>query len=152
MKKKKDHCHYIYEEGDFHLIPGCYGTAGLGADNCTCNQDVSLSTLELFYKVSIVEGEAVDDIKVPKNDAEFVAYLARKGAEEGSCGRMCQECAFRINSPANKEAHNVKSAIKALSKESAQFNCHPQGSYGNADEICKGFAYAKKYLEKLNLR
>ena len=144
-------CHYIYEDGDIHLIPGCYGTVGLGPENCTCDQELSLLALELFHKVSIAEGIQVYNSKLPKSDAEFVASLARKGAEGGKCGKMCKECAFRINSPANREAHNVKDAIKALSKECAQFNCHPQGGYGNADEICKGFAYAKLYLDKLKL-
>lgn len=90
-------------------------------------------------------------------DNVFIAKLARKGAEEtkGKFGKMCKECAFRENSPANLEVHNVEKAkyildeIAYFGQSDKVFNCHIQSTYIVADELCVGFQYAKKYLSQL---
>jgi len=83
-----------------------------------------------------------------RSDSEVIAMMAKKGAALGSCGKMCNECAFKLGSAANVEDHNAAAAIDALSNEGAVFNCHPQGGYGNAGKTCVGFLYASQFLNQ----
>lgn len=80
---------------------------------------------------------------------EVVALFAQRGAKLGDCGKMCSECAFKLNSPANLEEQNADAALESLSVPGAVFHCHPQGSYGDAGRVCTGFKYAKQYLESI---
>lgn len=87
---------------------------------------------------------------MPKNN-EKLAELARKGAAIQSCGKMCSSCAFKLNSAANLEPHNVETAFETLQEYSfgtrSQFNCHKQTG-GDAGRICTGFQYATNYLSR----
>ena len=70
-----------------------------------------------------------------------LAALARKGAQAGNLGRMCDTCAFKLDSDANFEPHNVESAWNCLAYE-GQFNCHITSGVDKGCE-CIGFKYAK---------
>lgn len=85
-------------------------------------------------------------------EAKVLSEMARKGAKYGSCGRMCKECAFKEGATANKEEKNVLAAHDLLLKvaiygdSAGQFNCHQRGTFKDKGELCKGFLYAKQYL------
>lgn len=77
-----------------------------------------------------------------------IAVFAKKGAKEGEyLGKMCSTCAFKLNSPANLEPHNVEAAMECLAYYMT-FNCHKKEG-GNKGCECIGFQYAKRYLESL---
>lgn len=79
---------------------------------------------------------------------ETIASWAQKGAATGiDCGKMCNECAFRIGSVAQQEPHNVDTAAQSLAWE-GQFNCHKNG-FEDAGKPCVGFLYAKAYFDGL---
>lgn len=66
-------------------------------------------------------------------------------------GRMCSDCAFKKGGAANSEEHNVEAAMTALCWE-GKFNCHAHDNDGkliDAGTACRGFMYAKIYLESL---
>lgn len=77
----------------------------------------------------------------------LLADYAQKGAKLCDCGKMCNECAFKLNSPANLEEHNVDGAMSALAYEGV-FNCHIN-DYEDAGEPCRGFLYAKQYFNNI---
>ncbi len=58
---------------------------------------------------------------------------------------MCGTCAFKLDSDANLEPHNVKSALEALAYY-GQFNCHITTGVNKGCE-CIGFKHAKQHLE-----
>ena len=70
-----------------------------------------------------------------------LAELARKGAAYANHGRMCGTCAFKLDSDANFEPHNVEAAWHCLAYE-GQFNCHVTSGVDKGCE-CVGFKYAK---------
>lgn len=78
---------------------------------------------------------------------EVIAELARKGATLGDCGKMCKSCAFRLNSDANVEPHNVSAAFGTV-VYGGIFNCHKEKGV-DKNEPCAGFLYAKKWFERL---
>ena len=80
---------------------------------------------------------------------ELLAHFAKEGAKLGDCGRMCNECAFKLNSAANLESHNVELGFLAL-LTGRGFNCHPQGGYGNAEKSCIGYKYADQHYKNQN--
>lgn len=77
-----------------------------------------------------------------------LSNMAIEGAKIGDLGRMCDSCAFKFNSPANLEPHNVQAAHECLAYEMT-FNCHIEPGVDKGCE-CTGFKYAKHYLETLN--
>ena len=86
------------------------------------------------------------------NDNITISNIAKKGAKLGSCGKMCNECAFKKNSVANLESHNVEKALFILEEISLKgesghvFNCHIQGTFKKSEKQCVGFLYAKQFL------
>lgn len=78
-----------------------------------------------------------------------IAFFAQNGAKHGDLGKMCNTCAFKLNSEANLEPHNVNQAFECLAHE-MQFNCHKEIGIDKGCE-CVGFKYAKQYFEKLNV-
>ena len=79
-----------------------------------------------------------------------LAQMAQKGAKLGSCGRMCNTCAFKLNSPANLESDTVEAAFDALAW-GMQFNCHPQDTgFGDGGKLCVGYQYALQHLNDKN--
>lgn len=74
-----------------------------------------------------------------EHDRRYIADLAVKGAQKKNCGAMCGSCAFKLDSPANLEPHNVAAAISTL--QSGQFNCHVEIGV-DSGQPCKGFLNA----------
>lgn len=75
----------------------------------------------------------------------YANLIAREGAKFGKCGRMCNECVFKLNSIANKDPDTVTDALDALAYY-GEFGCHiAPGVY--AGHTCAGFLYAKQYFE-----
>ena len=70
-----------------------------------------------------------------------LALLARNGAKFGDQGKMCSTCAFKLDSEANQEPHNVEAAWECLAYE-GQFNCHVTSGVDKGC-VCVGFKYAK---------
>lgn len=70
-----------------------------------------------------------------------LAELARVGAKFGDQGKMCGTCAFKLDSDANFEPHNVEAAWECLAYE-GQFNCHITSGV-NKECKCIGFKYAQ---------
>lgn len=75
-----------------------------------------------------------------------ISEYAKKGAEEFKHGAMCKTCAFKFNSEANLEPHNVRAAFECLAYGQI-FNCHIKPGENKGCE-CVGFKYAKDYLNK----
>jgi hypothetical protein len=69
-----------------------------------------------------------------------LAELARNGAKFADHGRMCGTCAFKLDSDANLEPHNVEAAWDCLAYE-GQFNCHVTSGVDKGC-VCAGFKYA----------
>jgi hypothetical protein len=74
-----------------------------------------------------------------------LAALARDGASLGDQGKMFGTCAFKLNSDANLEPHNVSAAWECLAYE-GQFNCHIISGV-NKGCRCVGFKYAITAVE-----
>lgn len=92
-------------------------------------------------------GDFYDDNEHNELMRKRLAELARKGARLGRLEdrpRMCDTCAFKLNSPANMEPHNVDAAWHCLAHE-GQFNCHIVSGV-DAGCVCTGFRYAQQHL------
>lgn len=76
-----------------------------------------------------------------------LAEIAKKGAKIKNLGRMCNSCAFKYNSAANLEAHNVESAWEVVAFGGV-FNCHIESGI---DKGCKciGFLHAKQFFDSV---
>jgi len=74
-----------------------------------------------------------------------LAEIAQKGAAIENLGRMCGTCAFKLDSDANLEPHNVQAAWDCLAYEGT-FNCHIESGVNKGCE-CIGFKYAKAFFE-----
>lgn len=79
-----------------------------------------------------------------ENARIYIAKIATDGAQIKSCGRMCSSCAFKKDSPANLEPHNVNAAIAAL--EQGQFNCHIEIDVDSGSP-CAGFMNALQIVD-----
>lgn len=84
-----------------------------------------------------------------KKPNEVIAMWAREGAKIANCGNMCSECAYKLNSLANLEPHNVDGAATAI-LSGIPFNCHKKGTFENAGKRCTGYLYAKAYADKMD--
>lgn len=78
-----------------------------------------------------------------------LAALAREGAKFENHGKMCGTCAFKLNSDANFEPHNVDRAWDCLATEGT-FNCHVESGVDKGCE-CVGFKYAKAAFRSSNI-
>jgi len=76
-----------------------------------------------------------------------LAGFAIRGAKHGNLGKMCGTCAFKLDSDANLEPHNVQAAWDALAYE-GQFNCHIETGV-NKGCVCIGFKYAQAFFNNL---
>lgn len=79
----------------------------------------------------------------------LLADAARKGAELDAChGKMCHDCAFRVQPDVNGYMDAVNSAMDLLvhNSNNASFHCHTP-EYGDAGKLCSGFLYAKQYFD-----
>lgn len=83
------------------------------------------------------------------NRRKRIAIMAIEGAKGANRGAMCSSCAFKLDSPANLEPHNVDAALDALYMPGFVFNCHIEPGFDKGCE-CIGFQYAKHYLETLD--
>lgn len=77
---------------------------------------------------------------------KFIADLAIKGAKIKRLGKMCSTCAFKHNSDANLEPHNVDTAAQCVIFDLGVFNCHKEIDV-DAKKRCVGFLHAKQYVE-----
>lgn len=75
----------------------------------------------------------------------FIADMAMKGAAIKNHGAMCSTCAFKFDSDANKEPHNVESAAQCVIFDLGVFHCHKEIDV-DAGVPCKGFLNAKEYV------
>lgn len=82
-----------------------------------------------------------------EHQRKYIAELAKKGAAIKPLGRMCGSCAYKYNSAANLEPHNVEAAAEAAIFGQAVFNCHKNG-YEDAGKRCVGFLHARQYVEQ----
>lgn len=73
--------------------------------------------------------------------------VAIEGAKVECQGRMCSSCAFKFDSPANLEPHNVEAAHESLAYY-IPFNCHTEPG---VDKGCPsiGYLHAKRYFDSL---
>ncbi len=74
--------------------------------------------------------------------------MAMQGAKIANLGKMCNTCAFKLDSPANLEPHNIQAAHECLAGNDMQFNCHKAPGIDKKIK-CKGFMYAKAYLKSI---
>lgn len=79
----------------------------------------------------------------------ILADWAQKGAALGDCGRMCHDCAFRVQADVNYYQETVEKAAELLAYGGGTFNCHT-ADYKDAGTPCKGFLYAKQYVNSLD--
>lgn len=77
-----------------------------------------------------------------------IADWAQKGAQIGDCGKMCHDCAFRIQPDINYYSKTVDAAAELLAYGGGHLNCHTS-DYQDAGRTCVGFKYAAQYLKSL---
>ena len=83
------------------------------------------------------------------NQRKVISEYAKRGAAIKPLGKMCSTCAFKLDSPANLEPHNVEAAHQCLAFY-GEFNCHITTGVDKG-VTCVGFLHAKQYLEsKIN--
>ncbi len=76
-----------------------------------------------------------------------LALLAIRGSKLGNLGKMCGTCAFKLDSDANLEPHNVDAALNCV-MYGGTFNCHVESGVDKGCE-CVGFKYAMAYANNL---
>lgn len=85
---------------------------------------------------------------------EIAAMWAQKGAAIGDCGRMCNDCAFKVGTEANRDLFLIDNVVHGVIEDpNGMFYCHsnlPDGVILKKDIPCVGFLYAKKYFEKID--
>lgn len=84
--------------------------------------------------------------------SDKVAAWAKEGAKLGDCGRMCNDCAFKKGTDANRDQGTIENFTYwfDLTSPTAQFYCHhnlPEGVLIDKTKICSGFLYVKQYFE-----
>ncbi len=80
----------------------------------------------------------------------LIAGTAKKGAKIKRLGRMCNDCAFKLNSDANKDDEATMAAIDCLAFQ-GQFNCHQvdaNGEFIDKGTPCIGFLHAKQFYDQ----
>jgi hypothetical protein len=75
----------------------------------------------------------------------ILAKWARAGAKITDCGKMCNDCAFKIQPDINGYSAAVNAALQAVTWGDT-FHCHTP-EYTDAGVTCKGFLYAQAYIE-----
>lgn len=103
----------------------------------------------LDFKIIHVSYAEPDEEEKAHHDRQrrMLADLAMKGAKLGNLGKMCSTCAFKLDSDANLEPHNVDAAADCIAY-GGTFNCHVTSGVDKGCE-CVGFKYAKAYFESL---
>lgn len=76
--------------------------------------------------------------------SELITIWARRGAKLVSCGKMCDECAFKRGARGNQSKVSVEDAAQAVAYEMSVFHCH----MGDMP-VCTGFQYAKAYMASI---
>jgi hypothetical protein len=102
-------------------------------------RDVMLEQSERIAK-DLDRKKKIEDYK-----RKHLSELAIKGAKIKNLGKMCESCAFKKDSPANLEPHNVDGAFQTLAYYGT-FNCH-KNEYEDAGKVCVGFTYAKQHIK-----
>jgi hypothetical protein len=80
------------------------------------------------------------------NQRKYISEIAKKGAQIKVLGKMCSTCAFKFNSEANLEPHNVESAFMSIGYDNQVFNCHEQIGVDKGC-VCVGYLHAKQYYD-----
>lgn len=78
---------------------------------------------------------------------KYIAELAKKGAAIKPLGKMCSTCAFKHNSDANLEPHNVEAAAESAIFGQEVFNCH-KNKYEDSGNRCVGYLHARQFVEQ----
>lgn len=81
-----------------------------------------------------------------EHQRKYIAEMAMKGATIKPLGKMCGSCAFKLDSDANLEPHNVDAAFQTVAFEQNVFNCHEEIGVDKGC-LCVGFLHAKQYSE-----
>lgn len=81
-----------------------------------------------------------------------VAEWAKKGAQLGDCGRMCNDCAFKKGTDANQDQATIENFTYwfDLTSPDAKFYCHhnlPEGVLIDKSKVCAGFLYVQQYFK-----
>lgn len=84
-----------------------------------------------------------------RSTGEILAAMAQKGATMGNCGKMCTDCAFRLQPDINHYAKTCEEALDLLATGQGRLNCHTP-DYEDAGTPCVGFMYAKQYCDALD--
>lgn len=86
--------------------------------------------------------------------AESIAKMAAAGAKVakkkgilGTCGKMCDECAFKWDQPHTLQYIFAADNAAAMLMAEGEFNCHTH-DYKDAEKRCAGFELAKLVFEK----
>lgn len=86
------------------------------------------------------------EIAGEKKLRRYIAEIAKKGAAIKNCGRMCDSCAFKKDSPANLEPWTVVDAAYSLDGPHP-FNCHVKPGV-DAGTRCIGYLHAMQFLNQ----
>lgn len=81
------------------------------------------------------------------DNATTIREWAQAGAALGDCGKMCNDCAFKVGTAANNDPWTACAALECLVYEMGKFNCH-NDDLTDADKPCAGYLYAKQHLNK----
>ena len=105
-------------------------------------------TFEEAKKNAIEAWDSYQEKQSNDNSRKILADIAKKGAAINNLGSMCKTCAFKLDSDANLEPHNVDAAWQCVAFQQADFNCHKEIGV-DAEKKCVGFQHAKQYYEQL---
>lgn len=78
----------------------------------------------------------------------FLHDAMRKGVKYGDCGRMCDDCAFKLGSDANNDEAALV-AIETQLLSGGGFNCHTP-EFTDAGRPCVGYLYAMQHFDYLD--
>lgn len=77
--------------------------------------------------------------------SELLANAAQSGAALGiDCGKMCNDCAFKVGTEANNDGIATEGAFGCIMSD-GDFYCHTP-EFQKGEKVCAGFLYAKKYF------
>lgn len=81
--------------------------------------------------------------------SETISKWAMEGAKKGYCGKMCNDCAFKQGTEANKDEYTASVALETVVYEMGTFCCHKNDGdkFIRLDVPCVGYLYAKKKFE-----
>ena len=82
-----------------------------------------------------------------KHQRTYIAAIAKKGAAIKRLGKMCSTCAFKLDSDANMEPHNVETAFESVAFQQNVFNCHIESGKDKGCP-CVGFLHASQFYDQ----